>query len=330
MLKNDLLKANKCVICGNENLKRIAGYFAPFLIERMFDNEDVKSDVLFCGNCNFYFSEVRPTDEKLSKLYKDYRGEEYQKQRQKYEVEYTPEVNYALGHDEDNIQLRKYRLQDLLKNFMDFSKIKNVLDYGGDNGQCIPDCFKDANRYVYEISGVEPLEGIKSITKKDDLTKYKWDFIMCSHVLEHVSYPLDTLNHILSLVPDNGYLYLEIPYEGYIEERNNENPAHIHEHINFFRPEAFLEIFESSEYNILVNHLMKEALIGFCLVQKRAKLSKNDSLENRIKKRSIQIKQNQNSTKPINTLQQIFSVRNEGNHKVLRVLGIKMKFKRKK
>lgn len=266
--------SNKCILCGGENITRMNAAFSPFLIERLLDNRNEQSDFIYCADCNFYFCEYRPTPEEMSNLYTNYRSEEYQKQRQKHEPSYTPEVNYSLGQLDETVQLRKNQLSWVLNTFIDISEIKNVLDYGGDNGQFIPDCLDNSNKFVYEISGVETVNGVKSITSKEELTLHQWDLIMCCHVLEHVSFPLDVINEISSIMPKGCYLYIEVPYEDYIERYNDAMTVLIQEHINIFRPKTFQKIFENNGFLILTNRVVEQSSSQTksknisCLIQK--------------------------------------------------------------
>lgn len=351
--KKDTLRAKQCVICGNSDLKHVKGYFVPFLIERMFDNENIKSDVLFCDKCNFYFSEVRPNDEQMIKLYTNYRDDFYQKQRENYEDYYTKEFNDFLGTSEKTISDRKKFLSNLLEGIIDFSQIENVLDYGGDKGQFIPDEFKNANKYVYDISGIDTVKGVNKIKSFEELLSRRWDFIMCCHVLEHLSYPMDVLNNIISIMPKGAYLYIELPYESYVEN-TDKKALHIHEHINFFRPKTLHKVFESDDYMIIINKLTQNRGLISCLIYKLKdnecmplfnrifKKQNNEMLEmenliasnfdylNNNIKQIERIVFNQDELYKINFLQRIFSLRNEGRHKVIRFLGMKVKVKRKK
>lgn len=266
--------SNKCILCGNENVaKRMAG-FVPFLVERMFDSQYIESSFVYCPDCDFYFSEYRPTPEQMAKLYANYRGEEYQKQRQKYEPYYTPEFNHAIGNLDEVIKLRKKHLTWTLDTFIDVSELKNVVDYGGDNGQFIPDCLENSNRYVYELSDVDTIPGVKKINSKEELIQHKWDFIMCCHVLEHVSYPMDIISEISSIMTKGSYLYVEVPLEIYVEKFNIGQPVPIHEHINFFRLKTMNQLFKTDEFLILTNKLFEQSSsfgsnkIISCLVQK--------------------------------------------------------------
>lgn len=259
----------KCIICGSNDLKKYRTKISPFLIERMFENKKNKTELLLCKNCHFNFFSLRPNDEEMQKLYKDYRGEEYQKQRQKFEDAYTKELNSHLGHDHEELSERKKYTTDIFKNSLDVASIKTVLDFGGDEGQFIPEILKHAEKYVYEISGVTPIDGIKCIENEEELKNYNWDLIMCCHVLEHVSYPMDILNKIINLMQSDSYLYLELPIDKIEASPLKEfirRPKRLievfssgtrlvipemHEHINFFDIKTLEYIFNSPEYQIL-------------------------------------------------------------------------------
>lgn len=204
-------KKSKCIICGGNNFKRYKTSVYPFLVERVFDGEEQKTDLLICRDCAITFFELRLTDEQMAKLYNGYRDEQYQKQRQKHESYYTQEVNNDFGHNLDTLKRRKDYLSNILQTKVDISSIKTVLDYGGDKGQFLPDDFKNAEKFVYDISGITPIDGVRAIRNEDELKSKKWDFITCCYVFEHLPYPLKTLDKILSLLQPGCYLHIEVP-----------------------------------------------------------------------------------------------------------------------
>lgn len=375
---------DKCVICDNEHTKNYSAEFVPFVKERMFDNRDDKTDVVYCPECHFYYSSNRPNEEQMTKFYEGYRDENYQKQREKYEPYYTEEFNHNLGFSKESEFVRKKIITDLTLRYLSTENISNILDYGGDAGQYIPDIYNKSNKFVYDISGVNTISGVFSIRNYEDLKSIKWDLIMCCHVLEHVSYPMQILNNIISIMPLNGYLYIEVPYEDYIEASiANKTDVPIHEHINFFRTETFEKIFSNYNFIILENKivdipnvegqvfakhihcLVKKIDIkdNDCLLLKKIREQQiisntvlidiqnlkdsNQQLHVEIEKLNNEVAKikgiNQNSLNEIFVLnkmlsdyihrptfiQQIFSVKNEGNHKVVRIFGIKIKVRRK-
>lgn len=135
---------------------------------------------------------------------------------------------------------------------------------------------------------------MKKISNEIELLKYQYDLIMCCHVLEHVPYPMDIINKLVSLMGKGNYLYIEVPYEdywvpqtvkGFIKDRIKRiliffglnyslQSIFIHEHMNMFREKTFKRIFKDKMFNLIYLQTVKEkAISGInktikCLVQK--------------------------------------------------------------
>lgn len=304
-LKNrihNLFWSRKCILCGSTKLERYRTSINTFLLERMFGKNPprwIKTDLLLCQECSLRYFELRPNEKQIAQIYKDYRSDDYQKQREKHDVYYTPEFNYNLGHNEEALIFRKENLARNLQEHADISSIKKVLDYGGDEGQFIPEILNNAERFVYEVSGVKPIEGVKVISNENELKNHQWDFVMCCHVLEHISYPAEFLKELVSLVKPGGYLYIEVPEEGMnisdyaiqsnlrgllrrprrlfeiLSQRYLQNDSvsvypQMHEHINFFEVKTLEQIFTGSEYKIL-NTQQKPGLISILIKRQEQK-----------------------------------------------------------
>ena len=210
------------------------------------------------------------------KLYANYRDEAYQKQRQKYECWYTKEINELIGKDHIEIKNRNENLTRILKRNIT-GEIKSVLDFGGDKGQFIPEILKSAEKFVYEISGVTPVDGIKSLTTIKGCKKQNYDLILCSHVLEHAAKPEETIKEIKSLLQKGQYLYVELPFDSpffkkpfsnlhflfnkhfkfsnlikhFIYLKKTPNTHIMNEHINFFTPKSINKLLEKEGFKIL-------------------------------------------------------------------------------
>lgn len=172
---------------------------------------------MYCTHCNFAFFNPRPDDNELSKLYSHYRGLEYQKRRFKTEKWYTKKINHLVGNGITEIRNRNNNLIEIIKkNNVPIKTIKNILDFGGDRGQFIPNIFKNVPKYVYEISEVTPIAGVKKINpfsmKNTDKLK-QFDFIICAHVLEHVSQPVTIVRQLKQCAHNNTLFYFEVPVE---------------------------------------------------------------------------------------------------------------------
>jgi hypothetical protein len=109
--------------------------------------------------------------------------------------------------DPAEIQSRKKSLAKLLGDRA--QSVATVLDYGGDRGQFIPD-HVGRERFVYEISDVEPIDGV---TRLSSVEGRQFDFIMLAHVLEHCSEPREMLQSLKALGHCNTIFYFEVPYE---------------------------------------------------------------------------------------------------------------------
>lgn len=244
---------NKCILCNGENIKKYRAGFCSFFKERMFgQGEDVQTELIYCPDCDFYYSSIRPTDEQQAKYYSGYKNDEYQKRRQYFEPDYTPEFNYNLGHDKSREGLIDKFIKDYISNANE--TITNVLDYGGDSGQYIPHIFKDKKKYIYDVSGAKSLDDIICIDNEKDLKNIKWDFILLSHVIEHVSNPLEFIEKVLDIMPIGCYLYIEVPYETYMKDDiQNQRPVYIHEHIDFFRTRTFDKLFTDKNICVIAN-----------------------------------------------------------------------------
>jgi 2-polyprenyl-3-methyl-5-hydroxy-6-metoxy-1,4-benzoquinol methylase len=99
-----------------------------------------------------------------------------------------------------------------------------VLDWGGGNGINTP--FKDAEIDILDMAE-KPLKCGKRVTEPDP----PYDLIVCSNVLEHVSYPVEFLNQIKPWMDRSTVLFMEIPKE-------NREQLVWHEHINRFTDES--------------------------------------------------------------------------------------------
>ncbi len=359
-------KVDKCIICNNTALTTLKGNILPFLKDRMFNNWDIESNFLYCPNCHVCFSEIRPSNDEASRYYQNYMKEEYLNHRKKIEGETINEYEDFLRKDaiKGDILKRKF-IGELLERNIDISNIKNVLDFGGGTGALIPEKLEHANKYVYDIDNTPTIENVTKISK-DQIKDKQWDLILCSEVLEHVSYPMDIIKEILEILPEGGYLCLDVPYEGkgtnsYIDDKSE--PIDIHEHINKFRPYTLQKIFNSLKYVILEittktfynPKLVCSEGITICLVKK---LKKDENAEEQkllyeIKNSLIEMQEKYNSlninpisnnelkdyintkftehlsvpTKKVNFLQKLFSITNATNHKVIRILGLKISFK---
>ncbi len=234
-----MITVDDCIICGSGVVKW-PGQIAPFIADYVFDGRLTKYDLCYCPRCQMIFSDVRFDDAEVSRLYSNYRGEDYCRIREAHEPGYR-RINDKFGNDAHGNLVRKRFIERVLSK-RDTATVGSVLDYGGDRGQLIPDGLAAAERYVYDVSGVPPIEGVHSITTAEDAAPY--DLVMCCQVLEHVSDPAGFLETLKTLLRDNGLLYVEVPagiptrryFDVTMGRRWLDRLWHprMHEHINYF------------------------------------------------------------------------------------------------
>jgi hypothetical protein len=239
--------ASRCVCCNKGDLVRTPAILMPFVADRVFGWKPVRIDEswglrtirtgnaytscnsLYCCGCGFLFLDMRFSEVELNNLYRDYRGESYVALRDHYEP------GYALR----NAELKEgIKYSNCIEEFLEpyFTFPISVLDWGGDTGKNTPFKNRSTRIDVYDVSGVTPIEGVR-LVRRAQLDNASYDLIVCSNVLEHISYPLDLLEDIGRVMTRNTRLYLEVPFEA-VMVNHPEDPYvykhHWHEHINFF------------------------------------------------------------------------------------------------
>ena len=256
-LKNERV-ATYCVCCGSSKIRSTPSILMPFIAERAFGWRPIEIDeswglhsikkgyaysicnTLNCINCGLVFLDIRFSEQELNNIYYEYRGEKYVELRDFYEPGYK-QRNQSL--------INGFEYNDKIESFLNqFLKLPvSILDWGGDTGKNTP--FKNSNNTfdIYDISNALVIEGARSIDK-DYALNNKYDLIICSNVLEHVSYPLNILLDIKICMKENTILYIEVPFEEIMMNGGTSaylNKKHWHEHINFYSELSLVKLIES-------------------------------------------------------------------------------------
>ncbi len=215
--KRVLMKSEKkrCIMCGNEILKSYSARFCDFVKERMFKNKECDTELVYCPDCGLYYSSRRPNDNESEGYYKNYMEEEYISHRCKIEPTFNKfRQDYVTSGDaEKEFLSRIHNMKSMFKKYIDFDKIKSVLDYGGARGNYILKEFKNAQKFLYDVDVLEPTNDDTVKVSYEELGNHKFDFIQCCHVLEHVAYPMEIIKKLISLMKAGSYLFVEVPYE---------------------------------------------------------------------------------------------------------------------
>ncbi|MEO6815771.1 MAG: class I SAM-dependent methyltransferase [Edaphobacter sp.] len=212
---------------------------------------DVAVEMQSCLNCSFVQSKFSFPEEGISRLYSDYRSDSYNKERCFYEPSYTALAN-QVGQHTENGQDRISALTTWLESRVSLSGI-SMLDYGGANGQFLPAIQGD--KYVFEISDIEPFSGVTRISDASLLQNYT--YIQLSHVLEHVNEPLNMVKQVASYLAKDGYLLVEVPQDHsteflkHLQTDSVTDNVGVHEHINNYCELSVQKLIESAGLQLI-------------------------------------------------------------------------------
>lgn len=283
----------ECILCGSSRVTARPTVMSGFLADRITPggvNVKHSINLCHCNECSFSFYDRRLTDEESALLYDGYRGEEYQKCREKYDCWYTPKINDALNHDVTALKEQKRVINKIIKEQVR-TEIKVALDYGGNRGETFTELTGTEEKYVYDISGAQTVPGVEGIREYGELSGHSFDLIMCNMTLEHVSCPRDFIRLLYGIGSEHTYYYLEVPSENPFEKdkfsaRKNIglllNPYYsnirlirhyirlrgqpympMSEHVNFFTPESLGNLMSSMGFHVMdVQENIERGVLG--------------------------------------------------------------------
>lgn len=199
----------------------------------------VQLNSIHCATCGFTCYSPRPTDGDIARKY------EYLKKHE-------PDQGGQSDHDLYAKRLDSKRASRIYDKCMEHNSNKElyVLDYGGGNGKLmIPFIESKHNCHIIDYND-KPLSNILKIG--DDINNYqtdaKYDVILCSHVLEHVSEVSNLIKKLKRLLKPDGIIYAEVPQEIWAGLRIEADPV---THINYFTMNSFLNLFLSNGFEVL-------------------------------------------------------------------------------
>ena len=222
---------NYCRSCGSNRCITTPSILAPFIVNRIFEMEPMSTTSLYgvpnqvnyfpcktltCEDCEFVGVNIIFDDDEMSKLYVNYRDEEYTKMRLKYEPNYKCHV-FNERHSYVNEVSQPFIEENV-------SNIETLIDFGGYDGLNTPLIGRE--RYVYDICNVDSKVPITD-------TMFNCDLITCMHVLEHVPYPNKIIEEVMGKAK---YYYFEVPKEDILKKE------FWHEHINCFSLKSLIHL----------------------------------------------------------------------------------------
>jgi hypothetical protein len=209
-------------------------------------------EMQICRRCQFVQAARPFRDDDLMRLYVDYRSDAYNAERIGFEPSYAAWAPHV-GYGAQEVQLRRNALHKFLQASLPDTNLPTILDYGGSDGRFIPDV--PGEKFVFEISNLEPVSGVTRVVHEDGLGKYS--LVLLAHVIEHASYPLELIRKVSRYVDAGGFLYVEAPQElpDEVLQRMHDGSASpslgIHEHINYYSPPAVRCLFEAAGLELI-------------------------------------------------------------------------------
>lgn len=280
---------NTCPACAASSCKVFPALVSGFVKSRVLPPAaSGLTCFAVCSNCGLQFFTDRFEPAELQRLYTGYRGADYLKQRQAAEFWYTERMNGELADSDEIVQQRQRSLAAYTALHWQGWQPPRILDYGGDRGQFIPAVWT-GEKSVFEMSGIAPVDGVRSVAREAELQPAGYDCILLCHVLEHASAPAVMLAAIRPLLVPGGWLYIEVPAEEmrlspFMQSRLYANwlqltdctprlrrlvefysaaakkllcwipplgSARLHEHINFFAEGALRQVAEKADFTVV-------------------------------------------------------------------------------
>ena len=283
-------QAGSCVVCGGAIFVRQQAIVAPFLARRIWDEAPKPCHLAQCRECGFLFFNPRLEPEEEQRLYGGYRQAEYQKTRQACEPWYTAKFNASISSPRF-MEVRRAALAGILKANLAAKNGLRILDFGGDRGQLIQGVVPGAAEFTYDISGVQPLEGVTACRSLDECKAREADLIVCSNVLEHVGFPQTIMSQITAVAAPHTMLFIEVPFESPFGARlmlrraiqyavlallrprvawSAAQPGFLypmHEHINYYAPQSLNALMEKAGWQVTASgmYVLESALGGKAL-----------------------------------------------------------------
>jgi len=238
-----------CPVCDSNSWERLAEwrYYRrdiPSLTSKLkakyrllfgiwFSGQDVACITsIMCASCGFVTFSPRPSEAEIDKKYRS--GGSCGEPR--------PPTRFDL-------EVNRQRAAGLYHDLTPYLKARSeILDYGGNDGQLVMPFLKDGHQcYLVDYSrncvhGVVRLGSVIAEVDRDRI----FDAIVLSHVLEHVSDPLQLLSALKAHHSKAGVIYVEVPMELWGRIPPGKDPV---THINYFAPPVLERLLRRSGYN---------------------------------------------------------------------------------
>ncbi len=229
-----------CLICScltDSKPARIAPFLSHYCgLGTTFTN------TRYCAQCDLAFFQRRLTDNEAKRLYTNYRGEKYTRERLNIEPSYERFIEPFNDHLSFIYTERVRDYVDFLDVFPELESPSTVLDFGGD-GSIPARVFPGSKVSIDDLSA-----------GTTDSSYQKYDIVFASNVFEHISDPVPLLRNVAQKVADEGILFIDVPapsraslHETLLwQERYGGELFEMHEHINHFSRRSLRLLIEAA------------------------------------------------------------------------------------
>lgn len=190
------------------------------------------------------------------------------------------ETIYFKGHNSGKIGKLWSEHHDKFSKFISKFKPRSVFEIGGGHG-ILSSKYQKNKKVNWTIiePNPSPVKGskakfIKKFFESKDLTKYKSDIIIHSHVLEHVYDPQKFFKEIVNKMTENQLMIFSVPNMEEMVKRNYTNVMNF-EHTYFLNNQFLKFLFESNNLQILKKQKFKKDHSLFFAIKKKIFKNKN-------------------------------------------------------
>lgn len=185
----------------------------------------------------------------------------------------------------NTVKKRSFKKKQTL--FQNGKANKTVLDVGAGTGDFLLYC-KENN---FEVTGIEPSDvareqalkkGINVYKEINDVLDRKFDVITMWHVLEHVPNLYEYLEHLKSLLKEDGKLIVAVPnFKSYDAEYYKEHWAayDVPRHLWHFSKKSIQKLFQSVQMEVTEVHPMKYDSFYVSLLSEKNKTGKSNFIK---------------------------------------------------
>ena len=259
----NLVNRLKCPFCEKEIFKSLFKKYSSkelsdFIYKYYKSNELIKIlqneiyELCECTNCHGIFQKNIPNESFLNFLYDDL-------------ISSVESLNKKVDYIKNHEKKLNQDFQMISALFEKKTESIKILEFGSGWGFWSKFMLsKSLNVTTCEFSDVRHQHLIKNKIqnfKSLDNINTKFDFIYSEETLEHVTFPLNVLRKLKSLLSKNGYMFHRFPSSFLFKSKLNKkyipkkDCAHPLEHINIINKKSFIQMCEILELNLC--NLMK-------------------------------------------------------------------------